>query len=419
MGQILAITRKEILHWAQKPGSWVTVFLLPFLFIWIMQAVFGSGGNPVISFYAVNQDESPQAEQVLEALRGSANLHVEILDTREEADRLVGQGERMAALIIPPGFGLDLNTPEGAELEIIIDPAREEQAGMVIGLVNAALGPMMVDAEVSRGVQASVRQVIASVDTSGLPQDPNNPLVNIDMLREFFTYAVQGVVSNQVRTAMEDPQVRLDVQPYAPAGIDPDNLRPPTLLDYLVPGYSLMFMFFLISNLARTVVEERQTGTLRRLLVAPLPRSRILIGKMLPYFLIGAVQMTFVLLLSTLMFGIDLGNSPVGLAMIIFASALVMAALGILIAAFARTEGHADGLAIILVLAMAVVSGAMFPSIQIAGLQQVTPHYWSMQGFLNLMARGMGPEGAFLPVGVLLTMAALFFTIGAVRFRFE
>jgi ABC-2 type transport system permease protein len=96
-----------------------------------------------------------------------------------------------------------------------------------------------------------------------------------------------------------------------------------------------------------------------------------------------------------------------------------MASLGILIAAWARTESQADGLAVVLVLAMAVVSGAMFPSIQIPGLQLVTPHYWSMQGFLNIIARGQGTEGAFLPAGILLSMSALFFTVGAVRFHLE
>ncbi len=76
-------------------------------------------------------------------------------------------------------------------------------------------------------------------------------------------------------------------------------------------------------------------------------------------------------------------------------------------------------MAAIVVLAMAVVSGAMFPSISIPGVQQITPHYWSMQGFLNVISRGQGIEGILLPVGILLTMAAVFFTIGAVRFRFE
>jgi ABC-2 type transport system permease protein len=415
MGQIFAMMRKELRLWAQKPGSWIVVFVVPLLFIWIMQAVFGSSGTPVVTVYAVNQDLTPESERVMSALRSSQNLEIEVLPTREEADRRVGAGERMAAIIVPPGFAQNLTTEDGARIQIIIDPARAEQANILIGLVNAALGPIMVDAEVTRGVSAGVNQVLEGLQSS---QQPGQPL-DMNRLRNFFTSAINGVVSNQVQAAMEDPQIKLDVQSHAPNALDVALIRPPSLLDYLVPGYSLMFMFFLISNLAVTVVEEKQTGTLRRLLVAPLPRSRILLGKMLPYFLIGVVQFVFVLLASKLIFGIDLGSSWVGLAIIIIASALAMAAMGVLVAAFAQSEGQADGLAIVLVLSMAIISGAMFPTIQIPGLQVITPHYWAMQGFLNVISRGMGAEGALMPAGVLLTMAAVFFTIGAIRFRFE
>ncbi len=118
------------------------------------------------------------------------------------------------------------------------------------------------------------------------------------------------MVSSQVQEALENPQVRLSEAPVE----ETQTARKPSLLDYLVPGYSLMFLFFLVPNLATTVIEERETGTLRRLLSAPLPRSRILLGKMLPYFLIGVAQMIAVLLASKLLFNIDLGGAPLALA---------------------------------------------------------------------------------------------------------
>jgi ABC-2 type transport system permease protein len=103
----------------------------------------------------------------------------------------------------------------------------------------------------------------------------------------------------------------------------------------------------------------------------------------------------------------------------ILTASLAMVTMGILLAAFAQNEGHAGGLSIVVVLAMAVVSGAMFPNISISGLQMITPHYWAMQGFINIISRGQGVESTFMPAGILLTMSAVFFTIGAIRFRFE
>jgi ABC-2 type transport system permease protein len=477
MGQILAMIRKELTLWAQKPGSWIIIFVVPLLFIWIMQAVFGASGTPVVTIYAVNEDESRESEQVMQSLHQAANLKLEVLASRSEADRLVGSGERMAAVIIPEGFGSALSTTHGARIDIIIDPARSEQANIVVGLLNSALGSFIIDAEVSRSVEASVGQIIDVAelqpteevtpeptlegtleptfvetpdelfDTTPSPEETSAFEPTFDLtsqptsagsdlaeptpqvtapangnqndpdqtLRVFFIAAVKGVVSNQVQESLNNPQVRLVEKPFE----ENQNARTPSLLDYLVPGYSLMFMFFLISNLAQTVVEERESGTLRRLLSAPVPRSRILLGKLLPYFFIGVVQMVFIFLVCKFLFHLDLGGQPLALGVIIVASALAMAGLGIFIAAMARTEAQATGLTLIIVLALAVVSGAMFPRIYIPGLQSITPHYWSMQGFLNVISRGQGIEGVMLPAGILLTMAAVFFTAGAIRFRFE
>lgn len=441
MQKILAITLKEFLIWARKPGSWLLIFITPIIFIWLIEAVFGAQGTPVVTIYAVNEDKGKDGARVMEALRAASNLKVEELKTQDEANRRVGAGERMAAVIVPESFSDDLASPGGATVEVMVDPARSEQANIVIGLVNSALAPMIVNAEVNRGVESSINQIVKGIGSTPTPQV--TPLVGLTPtpgrvilptvgvpnagagsanspdtaeLTRFFRAAVQGVVSSQVQEAMDNPQVTVAETPNQAAAAP---VHTPSLIDYLVPGYSLMFVFFLIPNLAVSVVDERRSGTLHRLLVAPIARSQLLMGKMLPYCLIAAVQFVFVLLVSKLFFNIDLGNSPLALLILILASSLAMACLGILIAAFARTETQADGFAVVLVLIMAVVSGSMFPSISIPGLQTITPHYWAVQGYLNVVARGQGIDGMLGPVGILLTMAAVFFTIGAVRFRFE
>lgn len=477
MSQILAMTHKEILLWLKRPGSWVIVFVVPILFIWIVQAVFGSPGAPAVAIYAVNEDESQAGQQVMEALRAADQLLIEELETRQESDRRVGTGERMAALIVPEGFSGAMMTSRGATIEIIVDPARSEQVNIVIGLVNAALAEQMVQAEVSRSVEASVAAALDSFERGEPPgeldqenepvgeQDQENGLfedettadeseadtdlettdttgtepddltgayptpdslggnnsagaesqTDLERLRTFFAAAVKGVVSSQVQEALAAPQIQVALQPLE----ETENARRPSLLDFLVPGYSLIFVYFLIPSLALTVIEERRMGMLQRLLVTPVSRSKILLGKMLPYSLIAAAQFVIVFTASWLLFGIDLGDSAVALAIVIFSSSLAMVGLGILIASFARSEGQADGIAIIIVLAMAVVSGVIFPNVSIPGLQLVTPQYWSMQGFLNVIIYGQGIPGVLGPTGILMTMAAAFFTAGAVRFWFE
>jgi ABC-2 type transport system permease protein len=178
-------------------------------------------------------------------------------------------------------------------------------------------------------------------------------------------------------------------------------------------------LFFLLSHIATAVVDERSQGSLRRLLVTPASKGVILAGKMLPFFFIAIGQMVFVLLVSSWVFKVSLGNSPLALAAIVLATALSVATLGILVAALVKNENQAGGLTILVVLALAVISGCISESIQIMGLNLVTPQYWARQGLLNVLQRGLGLEGVWLPVAILLGMSAVFFVAGARRFKFE
>ncbi len=108
---------------------------------------------------------------------------------------------------------------------------------------------------------------------------------------------------------------------------------------------------------------------------------------------------------------------------ILLASALAAATLGTMIGAFVRSEGQANGLAWLLGMLMALLGGCWYPAelfppfIRTASL--VLPTTWAMQGMLNLVLRGRGLAGVLVPAAVLLGMAAIYFTIGTKRFRFE
>ena len=406
--QIWVIARKELRLWLQQPANLVVILLVPFLFIWIMGAVFGSSGMPTVAVFAVNLDSGANAARVLTALQDSPNLEVQLLSDRAEADRRVGQGERMAAVVIPAGFSEAVLTDSGAALELIVDPARNERASIVTGLVNAALAPQLVDAEVARGVNRGIASLLTSQD--------NLAGMETGVLQEFLTAAFQGVVASQVQSAVEDPLVSLNLQPV---GEGPSSESLPSLMEFLVPGYTLMFAFFLVSQLATTIVEERAEGTLRRLLSTPASKAAILAGKFLPYAVVASLQILFVFFVSSLFFDFSLGSSPLALAAVILPTAAVIAALGILIAALARTTGQSSGLTILIVLILAIASGAMSPNISFPGLQWLTPHFWAIRGFQNIITRQMGLSGALQPAAVLTGMALLCFGLAVWRFRFE
>ncbi|HEY4689362.1 MAG TPA: ABC transporter permease [Anaerolineae bacterium] len=402
--QILAIAYKETRLWLQVPGNWLTILLVPFAFIAILGSVFG-GNTPVFTVFAANEDRGDLGADVIKLLDNSPNLELELVDTQAEADRRVGQGERMAAVVIPADFSEAAKTEAGGTIWVIIDPARQSNAGLVSGLVKAALSKMLVDASVER----EMSKMVFDIKTGDLGGTSS---FDFDT---FIRAGVKAVIAKQVNEAIDNPLIDLEKEAVSVSA----NPIEATRLGGLVPGYTLMFLFFLLSHIATAVVEERSLGSLRRLLVTPASKAVILAGKMLPFFFIAIGQMLFVLLVSSWVFNMSLGNSPLALAVIILATALSAATLGILVASLVKNENQAGGLTILVVLVLAVISGSINDSIQIMGLNMVTPHYWARQGMLNVLQRGMGLEGVWLPAGILLGLSVVFFGVGARRFKFE
>ena len=402
--QILAIAYKETRLWLQVPGNWLTILLVPFAFIAILGSVFG-GSTPVFTIYAANEDQGDLGANVIKLLEDSPNLEVELLASRAEADQRVGKGERMAAAVVPADFSDAVKTEAGGTIWLIIDPARQANAGLVAGLVKAALSKMLVDASIEREMSG----MIADIKSDNLGGTSS---FDFDT---FIRAGVKGMVAKQVNAALDNPLIDLEKQPVSTSA----NPIEATRLGGLVPGYTLMFLFFLLSHIATAVVEERSAGSLRRLLVTPASRAVILAGKMLPFFFIAIGQMLFMLLVSSWVFKMSLGYSPLALAIIILATALSVATLGILVASLVKNESQAGGLTVLVVLVMSVISGSVSDNIQIMGINMLTPHYWARQGLLNVLQRGMGPEGVWLQAGVLLGLSVIFFVIGARRFKFE
>jgi ABC-2 type transport system permease protein len=402
--QILSIAYKETRLWLQSPGNYLTILLVPFAFISILGAVFG-GNNPVFTIFAANEDQGDLGAEVIELLEDSPNLTLVILEDQAEADRRVGNGERTAAVIIPPDFSQAVKTDAGGTIWVMIDPARQNDAGLVTGLVQAALSKMIVDASVEREMGSMLE---------GIEGKDYGDVSETDM-QLFIRAGVKAIVAKQVNAAIDDPLVKLEKEAVSVSEHPVEASR----MSALVPGYTLMFLFFLLSHLAITVVEERSQGSLRRLLVTPASKAVILIGKMLPFFLIAILQMLFVLLVSAWIFDMSLGNSPLALAVIILATSVSVATLGIMIAALVKNEGQAGGLTLLVILVMAVISGCMSDSVILWGPNFATPHYWARMGILNVIQRGMGLEGVYTPAAVLLGMSVVFFIIGARRFKFE
>ena len=222
-------------------------------------------------------------------------------------------------------------------------------------------------------------------------------------------------MAKQVNEALDHPLIDLKKEIVSVSA----NPVEATRLAALVPGYTLMFLFFLLSNLAVTVVEERSQGSLRRLLVTPAGKGTILAGKMLPFFFIAVAQMVFVLLVSSWVFDMPLGHSPAALAMMIVATLSECRDPG----DYGRRAGqdrkpgrrdHHPG--------RAGDGGHQRLHVEIhhpVGAELCHAPLLGAHGPTNVIQRGLGVEGVWQPALVLLVMSIVFFVVGVRRFKFE
>jgi ABC-2 type transport system permease protein len=174
---------------------------------------------------------------------------------------------------------------------------------------------------------------------------------------------------------------------------------------------------------ATSILREKQDGTFRRLMVAPMSRAALLIGKVLPYYLVNLLQVAVMFAVGVIIFGMTLGNDPLALVLLTLAAAAASTGLGLLVSALGKTAEQIGGLSTLLVITLAAIGGVMVPSYVMPDFMQtlsrISPHAWALAGYQDVIVRGLGTAAIMPEVGVLMLFAAVFFSLAVWRFKFE
>lgn len=160
-----------------------------------------------------------------------------------------------------------------------------------------------------------------------------------------------------------------------------------------VPGNLVMFVLLVaFTSGAITLVVEREQGLLKRLASAPLTNFQLLSGKVLSRFLLAALEILYFVLIGSLVFGLDWGDNILPLLMVLFAYAVGVAGLGLLLGTIVRSPDQAVGLGVLSALLMAALGGAWWPIEMVPRFMQyisfVFPTGWAMDGILKAMTMG-------------------------------
>jgi ABC-2 type transport system permease protein len=413
----LSVTWKEIQLIAKDRGTLAVLFLLPLLLGTLIGGInlqlAGEEDGPAILLDVglVNQDGGTFGAQVAQALQSIEELKVETFDRIEDAEGRVAEGEITAAVVIPADFTQKINTHTPTAVEVIVDPAQPEAASIVTGIMNQVVAEVTIWGEVQYGIRALL-------DESGLATAAS--------AQELQALEAQnlGVIMTRLNEIRRNPAIAVVSEDLGGATVEGGITL---FFAYMFPGFTVMFVFFIVGMSGSSLLNERESGALRRLLAAPISRGAIIAGKMLAYVALACLQVVALLGVASIFFDMPLGESPAGLVLLTLAVGLVATALGMLVAALSKTPKQADDVGTVLAFVLAGVGGAIpLAGTPIAraggfmgGLAKLTPHAYAVEGYYSLMAEN-GTLAQILPeLGIMAVMAVVFCLVAVSRFKFD
>lgn len=255
----------------------------------------------------------------------------------------------------------------------------------------------------SNDARALVRDNVADVvvDTSTSP-----PTVYLDGSALFAATTADAVLGR-----MGD-QVQVEVL-YNP------DLKTSWVMVPALVGLVLAFVGTIITSIG--LVRERAAGTMEQLAVMPLRPIDVIIGKITPYFVLGAVDMAIITVLGVVIFGVPFNGNVAVFALGALLFLFVVLGLGVLISTVSQTQAQAIQGSIMVMLPQVLLSGFIFPlSAMAAGVRWIgycLPLTYFVQISQGVMLRGAGLASLWLPFVVLAAMALVVVTVSVLRFR--
>ncbi len=246
----------------------------------------------------LDESRSAQSRNLVDIMKNTGNFDiVGSVESRDEIREMIQAGEIRAAVVIPPGFAHDLKRGRGAQAQMIVDAADPLASSAAIGAASIAAARM---------------------------------------------------------SASGRPAVEVRVRPWYNPALKSSS--------YIVPGLvGLLLSITLIVITSMAIVRERERGTLEQLVVTPITKTSLMLGKITPFALVGYVQMSVILTLGRVLFDIPLrGSLPL---LYVLSAAFIVAnlGLGLFVSTVAQTQAQAMQMSFLFMLPNILLSGYMFP----------------------------------------------------------
>lgn len=424
MRAILAITRNDLFIYLQDRSNLVFLSIMPMIFVFVIGTVFAGGGtNTIVRMDVLDNDDSAASATLVAAL-AEANPQVVVcpaameaaaegenpcsLDTTATLDRTLANerlqnGTTFATLTIPDGYEDALLAGEAVSLTFRSDPS--------LSAPDIALNT----------VQSVITRVGGSTVAARLATEKATALVQLDDNTQDAFFAARYAEAEAAWGPPPPVTVTVEV---ALAIVEEEASQGGFAGGFSqgATGMAAMYAMINVVGLAATLLQERQDGTLPRLLVMPITRSQILAGKFLRGYGLGLLQFGILLGFGAVL-GVNFGSNIPAVLLISLTYVLTVSAMAIFMATIARTPDQANGFALLASMTLAPLGGAWWPLEIVPEFMRIIGHIspiaWCMDAFNIVLYDGGGIPEVIGPVLVLLGFAVVFLVIGVRRFRYE
>lgn len=366
--RIGAMVFKEVRQMLRDPGTIAMMFMFPIIQLLIFGVAINNDPRHLPLAVEAN-DNSQFSRAIVSALRTTSYFDVtEVAGTYGEGDKLVSEGKVQFLLTIPPDFARALVRGQRPQLLLSVDATDPASTGPAVAAVSEAVN------------QALAQELVGPLGQRPVVLAP----VDLVLHRE-----------------------------YNPEGITSHNTVPGLL--------AIILSMTMVALTAQSVTRENELGTMENLLATPLRPIEVMVGKIVPYFAIGIVQVLVVLAAAAFIFHVPFEGSLALLLAVTLLFTLVCLALGFTMSTLVNSQVQAMQASMFYLMPSILLSGFAFPfrgmPVPIQWLAELLPPTHYIRLVRGIMLKGWDWRLALPESGMMLAMLVIFTAIAIRRYR--
>lgn len=369
--RLFTITKKEFIHIRRDKASLVIALMMPIMMLLLFGFAVNTDVNNV-DLVVYDGSRSSESRELISKFTNSYYFKVYgSVDSPEDVENYISKGIVKVGLIIPPNYTKDLRRNSTAEVQVLVD-------GSDPTIARTAMSYSLL---IGNNYSVNLKQ--SQVKVSGL-----------------------GSTSN----------IGINIKPlllYNPT-LESSKFNIPGVIGLILQNITVILTSF-------AMVRERERGTIEQLIMTPVTPFELVVGKLIPYTIIGFFDMIIALILGYIIFGVSVKGSII---LLIFLGTLFLIcslAMGMLISTVAKTQLQAMQASIALLLPSVLLSGFMFPREAMPKLvyyiSAVLPMTYFLQILRGIIVKGIGISYLISPIVSLLIL--IFIIIMATMKKFS